>query len=142
MLLHRREIVVIVQQRAAMLDAESADDNVGRLAHRNAKFSQPAIVPCCTRGKVAIQQRHKGVPAQFAFNARGMRVIPRALKNLKQNKIADQKRLPTGNGFQPGGRGRSMAAQMRDPNGAIDENHAERGGPDAFRQDRLPTPIP
>src|SRR5260370_42048581 len=45
MFLHRREISVIVQQRVAMLDAEGADDDVGRLADRDAQFSELAIVP-------------------------------------------------------------------------------------------------
>ncbi len=110
MFLHRREIPVVVQQQVATFDAESADDDVGGLANRNAQLSQFAIVPGCTRSKIAIQQWHEGVPAQSAFNARGMGVIPGALKKFQQNKIADEKRLPTGGGFQLGGRRGSMAA--------------------------------
>ncbi len=35
MILHRRKIAVIVQQRVTMLDAECADDDVGCLADRD-----------------------------------------------------------------------------------------------------------
>jgi hypothetical protein len=36
-----------------------------------------------------------------------------------------------------------MAAQVRDPDGTIDENHGRReGGPGASRPDHLPNPIP
>ena len=110
MFLHRREIPVVVQQQVATLDAESADDDVGGVPNRNAQLSQFAIVAGCTRSKIAIQQWHEGVPAQSALNARGMGVIPGALKNFQQNKIADEKRFPTGGGFQLGGRRGSMAA--------------------------------
>ena len=50
MLLHRRKIAVIVQQRVAMFDAKGADDNVGCFPDRDAQFSQLAIVPGGTRG--------------------------------------------------------------------------------------------
>ena len=49
-----------------------------------------------------------------------------ALQDLKQDEIADQKRFPAGGGFQFGSRRSSITAQMRDPHGAIDENH-DRG---------------
>jgi hypothetical protein len=42
--------------------------------------------------------------------------------------IADQERLPVGGGFQFRGCARSLTAQMRDPDGTIDENHGRRGG--------------
>ena len=102
MFLHWSKITVIVQQRVAFLDAESADNDVSRFADRNAQLSQLAIVSGCTRGGIAIQQRHERIPAQCAFDTRGMLVIAGALKNLEKNKIADQKRLSTGGGFQLG----------------------------------------
>ncbi len=127
MFLHRREITVIVQQRVAMLDAESADDDIGRLADRDAQPPQRAIIPGGARSEIAIQKPHERIPAQSALDARGMGRIPGSLENLEQNEIADQERLPTGGGFQLQGCGRSMAAQMRDPDGTIDENHDRRG---------------
>ena len=111
-----------------MLDAEGADDDVGRLANRDAQISQLAIVPGGARGKGGIQERHESISAQSAFNARRMGLVPCALKDLEQDEIANQERFPTGSGFQFGGCWRSMAAQMRDPDGAVDENHDLRGG--------------
>jgi len=111
-----------------MLDAECADDDVGRLADRDAQFSQLAIVPGGARGKIGIQKRHESIPAQSPFNAPSMSLIPGALKDLEQDEIANQERFPTGGGFQFGSCWRSMAAQMRDPDGAVDENHDLRGG--------------
>ncbi len=52
-----------------------------------------------------------------------MRLITGALKNLEQDEIADQKRFLTRGGLQFGSCPRSMAAEMRDPDGAVDENH-------------------
>ena len=52
MFLHWREMVVIVQQPVAMLDAEGADDDIGRLADRDAQFSKSAIVPGRAMGKI------------------------------------------------------------------------------------------
>ena len=124
MFLHRREIAVIVQQRVAMLDAECADDEVGRLADRDAQLSQLAIVPGGARGEIGIQKRHKSIPAHSAFDARSMSFIPGALKNLEQDEIADQERFPTRGGFQFGSGGVRSPRKIGDPDGAIDENHA------------------
>src|SRR5260370_41583289 len=96
MFLHRREIAVIVQQRMAILDAEGTNDNVGRLANRDAQISQLAIVPGGARGKGGIQERHESISAQSAFNARRMGLVPCALKDLEQDEIADQKRFAAG----------------------------------------------
>src|SRR5579863_8478818 len=102
MLLHRREIPVVVQQRVAALDTEGANDDVGRFADRDAQVSQPAIVPGGARGKIGIQKRHESIPTQFAFNPRSMGFISGALKNFEQDEVADQKRFPTGGRFQFG----------------------------------------
>jgi hypothetical protein len=45
MLLHRREISVVMQQRVSVFEAESADDDADGLADRDAQFSQLAAVP-------------------------------------------------------------------------------------------------
>src|SRR5258708_6504000 len=128
MFLHRREIAVIVQQRMAMLDAEGTNDDVGRLANRDTQISEFAIVAGGARGKGGIQERHESISTQSAFDTRRMGLVPCALKDLEQDEIADQKRFAAGGGLQFGnGRG-SMAAQVRDPDRAIDENHARRGG--------------
>lgn len=57
-----------------------------------------------------------------------MKLVPGALKDLKQNKIADQQGFSLGCGFQFGSCGRSVTAQVRNPHGAVDENHDRRGG--------------
>ena len=79
MFLHRGEIPAVVKQRAATLDGESVDDDIGRLADRNTQFSQPAPIPGCAEGKFGIRQQHEDIPAQSAFNERGVRIIPGAL---------------------------------------------------------------
>jgi hypothetical protein len=98
MLLHRCKIAVIVQQRMTMLDAKGADDDVGCFPDRDAQFSQPAMVPGGASGQMGIQKAHNRVLAQPALNARGMGVIPSALKDFEQDQIADQERFPC-NGF-------------------------------------------
>src|SRR5579863_9629620 len=57
-----------------------------------------------------------------------MRLISGAPKNFEQDEVADQKRFPTGGSCQFGSCRRLMAAQMRDPDRAVDENHDRRGG--------------
>ena len=147
MFLHRREIMVIMQQRAAMLDAEGADDDVGRLADREAQRSQFAIIPGGAAREITVEKWHERISTQSALDALGMSLVPRALKDLEQDEIADQERFSTGGGFQFGDRRRPMTSQVGDPDGAIDQNHARimtdaACGPAAFRRDRLPNPIP
>lgn len=110
-----------------MLDAEGADDDVRGLADRDAQSPQRAIISGGATSEIDIQKRHQNILAQSAFDTRGTGLVPGALENLKQNEIADKERLATGGGFQFRGRRRSMATQMRDPDGAIDENHNRRG---------------
>jgi len=122
MLLHRRKIAVIVQQRMATFDAEGADDDVGGLADCDAQFSQLAIVAGGTRGQVGVQERDESITAQSAFNARRVGLVPSALKDFEQDEITDQEWFPRGCGFEFRGRQRSMAAQVRNPDGGVDEN--------------------
>ena len=93
MLFHRREISIVMQQRVSVFDAESADDDVGGLTDGNAQFSQSAIVPSCARGQLGAQQGHKHILTQSTLNTRGMGLVPSALEDFEQDKVADQKRL-------------------------------------------------
>jgi len=128
MLLHWYKIAVIVQQRVAAFDAKGADDDVGCFPDGDAQFSQLAIVPGGTRDQIGVQESYNRILAQATFDARGMGVVPSALKDFEQDKIADQERLPYNGFLQLRGRRRAMAAQIRDPDGAIDKNHDRRGG--------------
>lgn len=128
MLLHRYKIAVIVQQHMAMFDAKGADDNVGCFPDRDAQFSQLAVISGDTRGQIGIQKRHNRELAQSTFNARGMGVVPGALKDFEQDEITNQERLSCNGFLQFVGRRRAMPAQMRNPDGAIDEYHDRRGG--------------
>ncbi len=89
MFLHRTEIPVVVQQQVAVLDTESADNDIGRFADRNAQFSQLVIVPGGAKGKIGAEKRHESILAKSAFDLRGMRLISGALKNLQQDEVAD-----------------------------------------------------
>jgi hypothetical protein len=128
MLRHRREIPVVMQQRVSVFDAESADNDVGGLANRNAQFSQPAIVPSGAGGQIGAQQGHEHVLTQFPFNTGGMGLVPSALEDFEQDKVADQERLARRRRRQFGGLYRSIAAQMRDPDRAVDQDHDQVTG--------------
>ena len=93
MLLHRRKIAIVMQQRAATLDAKRADDDVVRLADRYSHISETTIVPRGARREIGVEERHDFEAAQAAFDARRVKVVPRALKNFEQNEIADKDRL-------------------------------------------------
>ena len=64
MLLHRRKIPVVMEQRVATLDAQRADDEVRGLADPDAEISQLAILPRGTRREIDIQQRHEDILPQ------------------------------------------------------------------------------
>ena len=123
MLLHERKIAVVVQQRAAMLDAKRADDDVRGLPDRYAEFPQFTTVPGGARGQIGIEERHERKPAQFEFDARRMGLVPSALKNFEQDEIADQDWFASGRRFQFGGRVRARSAKVDYPDGAVDKNH-------------------
>ena len=123
MRLHRRKIAVIVEQRVAVFDTKGTDDNVGGLADRDAEFSQFAIIPGGARGQIGIQKRHESILAQPVFDALRMGLVPSAQKDFEQDKIADQEQFTCSRSFQFGCRQRSMAAQVRDPDRVVDENH-------------------
>jgi hypothetical protein len=55
MLLHRREVAVVVQQRVAVFNAERADDDVRGLADRYAQVSQLAIIAGGVRGEIGVE---------------------------------------------------------------------------------------
>ena len=123
MFFHRSEVAVIMQQDVAMLDAESADDDVRGLADGDAQRPQLAIIAGGTGREITIEKRYDRIPAQSALDALSMGFVPGTLKDLEQDKIADQQRFTAGCGFQFGNRRRSMSAQVRDPDGAINEDH-------------------
>ena len=83
MLLHRHEVAIVVQKRAAAFDAEGADDDVIRFADRYALISQRPIVSRCARREIAVKKRYDLEPAQTTLNARRVKLIPRALKNFE-----------------------------------------------------------
>ena len=83
MLLHREEIAIVMQQQVVMFDTERANNNVGGLSDRDAEVSQFAIVPGSTRSQIGVQERHKGILAHSAFDARSMGLISGALENFE-----------------------------------------------------------
>jgi len=128
MLLHRRKIAIIVQQRMPTFDAEGPDDDICGLADREAELPQLAIVAGGSGGEIGVQKWHESISTQFAFNARGVSVVTSALQNLEQDEVTDQERLSRGRCFQLGRRRSSKAPQVRDPNRAVDKDHCWTGG--------------
>ena len=97
MLLHRLEIAVIVQQGMAMLDTEGADDDVGRLADRDAQVPQLAIVAGCARGEVTSRSERyprnpRSMRAAWASSARPAGL--RAGLGRRPTGVREEPRLP------------------------------------------------
>jgi hypothetical protein len=86
-----------------MFDAKRANDDVRGLADRDSKVRQLAIIPGSSRGEISVEKGHNLEPAQTTLDARGMNLVPSALKNFKQNEIADKYRFAAGRSFQLGG---------------------------------------
>src|ERR1700734_1523791 len=126
MLLHERKISVVMEQPMVVLDAECADDEVCCLANRNAQISQRAVLPSDWRREVGLQKRHDDILAQSLFDASGMGFVPSALENFEQDEVADQKRFLRRR-LQFRGCLGLEAAQMRDPDRRVDENHGLSG---------------
>src|SRR6516162_7796632 len=122
MLLHRRKIAVVVQQRTATFDAKRADDDVGGLADRYAHVSQPAIVPGGARREIGVQERHHIEAAQAPFDARRVKFVAGALKNFKQDEVADKDPFAAGGSLELGGSRRQQPTEVGDPDRTVDED--------------------
>ena len=116
-----------MQQPMVVLDAECADDEVCSLANRNAQISQRAVIPSDSRREVDPAKRHDDILAQSSFDASGVGFVPSALENLEQDEVTDQKRFLRRRRFQFRGCLGLEAAQMRDPDGRVDENYGLSG---------------
>src|SRR5215471_5804824 len=68
-----------------------------------------------------------------------MGLVSGALKDLEQDQVADQKRLSTGDDLEFGCRRGPLTAQMRDPNGAVHEDHLRRRGRSSRISSRSPS---
>lgn len=120
---HRLKIAIVVQQGVTVLDAKSADDDIGRLADCDAASSQLTIIAGGARGQINVQEGHEHILAECALDPSRMSVVASALEDFEQDKVADQQRLPASESFQLAGGGGLLASQMCDPNGAVDQNH-------------------
>lgn len=63
------------------LDTVGADDEVGRLADRDAAIAKPAIKPGDLDGEKVVQQRNDLIAAQQPLDPRGVQFVPGSLKN-------------------------------------------------------------
>lgn len=75
------------------------------------------------RGEIGIEKREEDMLAQIALDAHGVGIVPRALKNLKEDQVADKQPFQPRRSLELGGRRRLMAAQVGDPDRTVDENH-------------------
>ena len=66
--------------------------------------------------------------AQAAFDTRRMQLIASALKNFKQDEVANKDRLGSHRSFEFRGRRRQRPPKVRDPDGAINQDHDGRDG--------------
>jgi hypothetical protein len=143
MLLHGHKIAIVVQQRAAAFNAKRADNDVVRFADRYSHIPETTIVPRGARGEIGVEERHDLEAAQAALDTRRGKLIASALKNFKQNEIANKDRLEGHRSFEFRGRRRQSPRRC-----AIQTELSTRittgatGGPAASRRGRLPNPSP
>src|ERR1700722_5305631 len=126
MLLHSHKITIVVQQRASALNAKRADNDVVRFADRYSHIPETTIVPRGPRGEIVVEERHDLEAPQAAFDARRVRLVASALKNFKQNEVANKDRLEGHRSFKFRGRRRQRPPKVRDPDRAIDQDHNGR----------------
>src|SRR5580704_15249909 len=100
MLLHGHKIAIVVQQRAAAFNAKRADNDVVRFADRYSHIPETTIVPRGARGEIGVEERHDLEAAQAALDTRRGKLIASALKNFKQNEIANKDRLEGHRSFE------------------------------------------
>ncbi len=124
---HRFEVAVGVQKRMAARDAKRPNDYVGGFSHRDAKGAQSPIV--CRRfdRDFIVEQGSERKPAQPTLQAIRVGVVLRALQDFQQNEIAKENDLFRGEGLKFQRLRICAPAQMRDPDGAVDEDQAARG---------------
>jgi hypothetical protein len=89
MAVHRFEIAILVQELVAPSDAEGGDDDIYRLARRQAEASQGAIKPRRFDRRLITQHVFYLEYAQRSFHSRRVRFVARALQAFKQDQIAD-----------------------------------------------------
>ena len=106
MLLHGHKIAIVVQQRASAFNAKRADNDVVRFADRYSHIPEATIVPRGARGEIGVEERHDLEAAQAALDTRRGKLIASALKNLKQNEVANKDRFGRHRSFEFRGRRR------------------------------------
>jgi catechol 2,3-dioxygenase-like lactoylglutathione lyase family enzyme len=115
MLGKRPKIPIRVQQGVAVLDAESGDDQICRLAHGHTELPEPAIVAGSRTRDLRIEHLHEWKAAHSHVDGRGMRVIARALQQLEQDQIAHQKIGRLDQRIEPGNGRTLLPPEMSDP---------------------------
>jgi hypothetical protein len=123
--------------------AEGAEDDIYRLARRQAKASQGPIKPRRFDRRLITQHVFYLEYAQRSFHSRRVRFVARALQAFKQDKIADDNVVWIRDRTQFRDRRTGLIAEMRDPDRGIDNDHETGGGPSRRIVSRSPSqPIP
>ena len=106
-----------------VLDAIGADDQIGRLADRDAEAAQQAIIRGRLNGEHRAQHLHHFKLAEIIVHATGVCGVSRSLQDLQQNQITHQKaNVEVQRRKFPHWRGVD-ASEMCDPDGAVDDGH-------------------
>ncbi len=149
MLTHRIEIPVVMQQHMVVLDAVSADDQVGRLASRDPNAAEGTIVCRCLDREIHSQHFDQLKPAKIVLYQARVRGVPCAPQHLQQDDVADQRPVIEVKRYQLSRLRSIHRAEIRDPDGAIDDDHSvdvsrpiSGTNRDAWRRDHLPTRCP
>jgi hypothetical protein len=121
--LERIEVAVAMQQSVTCLKAESGDETINRLAHRQAALSQPHVVSGRSYSELQSAGREDMEPQEIGAGLRKLSVITNSLQYLTQSKVGEPNGLPCQVSFKPACLAIVIAAEVTDPHGRINYNH-------------------
>ncbi|HZP44595.1 MAG TPA: hypothetical protein VFB15_03005 [Candidatus Binataceae bacterium] len=118
--LERLKIAVAMQKFVTLDDAESCDQDINRLARRNAAPPERAKVLRRRNGRIRPANRHTLQHPQHPARAMKVQVRAKTLQYLDQNQIAEQQPLSAEQAIQQIGFAGRPPVEVIDPDGGID----------------------
>lgn len=120
---HWVEVPIVVQQGVALVDAESADDQVHGLAHGNPAGAQGPVIRCRPRGAIGVQQGHDFEAAERALDPGSLGIATQALQHLQQDQVTDQDQFPADDLPQENDASGAAIVEVVDPDRTVDDDH-------------------
>src|SRR5581483_11574458 len=122
---HRPKIAVMMEQRAAVLDAPSADQQVDGFADGDTAPTQKAKITRRRNRNRLSDHRHHREFAQHRLDLFGFSLSIHTLEDLAQHQVSDEDFLPTQRRLQSTDMSQAAAVEEIDPDAAVDNDQMD-----------------